>query len=245
MATISFVMQKKGGVGKSVCASLYYQALAEAGRSVIGVDTDPSNKSLKAYKSLNIIALDILGKEQDVDKSMFDALLDAVDKVPEDAHVIVDSGASSYPSLRAYLLATKALEALKSLGHTVLIHVVVVGGTEQDHTLECLRELASEDFTDSNFVVWLNTNFGDIVHKSKGFEDFSIVTELGSQLFSVVKIPECCQNSMWRKDLQAHFTKCHTFQEGITSPENHIMTRQRLKMFWEETKSAMSAARLL
>lgn len=245
MATISFVMQKKGGVGKSVCASLYYQALAEAGRSVIGVDTDPSNKSLMAYKSLNIIALDILGKEDDVDKGMFDQLWDAIDSVPHDSHVIVDSGSSSFPALRAYLMSNKAIEALEGLGHTVRIHVVIKGGADLGHTCSSLKSLAV-DFPDTQFVPWLNPYDGDIrTDDGKEFEDLLVFKEHGYQFHSVVKVPDRCQNSMWRKDLQQHFTKCQSFQEAIKSPENHIMTRQRLKMFWDETKTALAAANLV
>lgn len=245
MATISFVMQKKGGVGKSVCASLYYQALAEAGRSVVGVDTDPSNKSLAAYKSLNIIALDILGKEDDVDKSLFDQLWGAIDSVPRDSHVIVDSGSSSFPALRAYLMANKAIEPLEGSGHTVRIHVVIAGGADLGHTCSSLKDLAV-NFPDTQFVPWLNPYNGDIhTDDGKEFEDLLVFKEHAHQFHAIVKIPDRCQHSMWRKDLQQHFIKCQSFQEAIKSPANHIMTRQRLKIFWDDTKMAIAAANIL
>ena len=50
MATVHFIQQGKGGVGKSVIASFLYQVLHHQGKEVAAFDTDPVNATLKGYK---------------------------------------------------------------------------------------------------------------------------------------------------------------------------------------------------
>lgn len=59
--TIShFIMQGKGGVGKSLVAAILYQYLAKQGCQVFGCDTDPVNSSLARHKSLNVKVIDLM-----------------------------------------------------------------------------------------------------------------------------------------------------------------------------------------
>jgi cellulose biosynthesis protein BcsQ len=46
MTTAHFIMQGKGGVGKSLTASILMQYLLKQGLEVSGCDTDPVNSSL-------------------------------------------------------------------------------------------------------------------------------------------------------------------------------------------------------
>lgn len=58
--TLHFVMQSKGGAGKSVCAILLSQYFVERlDGKVHLVDTDPNNKTLGAFKALNVDKLEI------------------------------------------------------------------------------------------------------------------------------------------------------------------------------------------
>lgn len=51
--SIHFVMQSKGGVGKSVVSSLMAQYLSNKVGNLSIIDIDPNNKTLASYKSLN------------------------------------------------------------------------------------------------------------------------------------------------------------------------------------------------
>src|SRR5687768_8770781 len=55
-----FILQAKGGVGKSLAASVIAQFLRGRGESVEVVDTDPSNATLFGYKALNVQRLDLM-----------------------------------------------------------------------------------------------------------------------------------------------------------------------------------------
>ena len=50
---LHFVLQGKGGVGKTVVALLLSQYVEEKGEPVICVDTDPVNASLSSLSSMN------------------------------------------------------------------------------------------------------------------------------------------------------------------------------------------------
>lgn len=52
--TAHFVMQSKGGAGKSVVSAMLAQYLLEKQKDLILVDTDPSNKTLGSYQGLGV-----------------------------------------------------------------------------------------------------------------------------------------------------------------------------------------------
>ena len=52
MATIHFILQGKGGVGKSMIAVMLCQALRHFGKEVIAFDTDPVNATLAGFKDV-------------------------------------------------------------------------------------------------------------------------------------------------------------------------------------------------
>ena len=82
MSTIHFVLQGKGGVGKSLVASLLFQYLNRQGLPVSGVDTDPVNSTFSGYKELNIQPLNIMDGD-DIDQRRFDSLMEIIFQQPK------------------------------------------------------------------------------------------------------------------------------------------------------------------
>ncbi len=256
MAIVDLVLQSKGGIGKSVCAALLCQALMEAGVDFIGVDTDPSNQSLAAYhKEIPVKWLNLLSYEygDDIDKTLFDSLVNSICTMESaDSHVVIDVGASNFLSFISYLKTTFALDVLMDLGHEVRFHVVISGAGDLVETCTCLMELAT-DFPTVALVPWLNTYNAAIFDKpdekseeKRYFMDFAVSREFGHRYLAIVEIPDRCRQPLFRPDLQSHFARHMTFKKAITWPGNHIMVRQRLKMFWDETRAAIElSGRLL
>ena len=71
MATINMILQGKGGVGKSLVASILTQHFLESGKDVCCVDTDPVNATFAGYQKFNVTALDIMN-DNDIDSRRFD-----------------------------------------------------------------------------------------------------------------------------------------------------------------------------
>lgn len=117
-------MQSKGA-GKSVCAILLSQYFVEwlGADNVLLVDTYPNNKTLGAFKALNVDKLEIInnvGLEKEIDSSMFDQFISTF--AESDAPVVVDTGSGKYLAITSYLISNDMLNQLSDLDKEVYIH---------------------------------------------------------------------------------------------------------------------------
>ena len=69
--SIHLTLQGKGGVGKSLIASILAQYFVERHREIICIDTDPVNRTLFQYKALNVTRLELL-RDGRLDPRVFD-----------------------------------------------------------------------------------------------------------------------------------------------------------------------------
>lgn len=247
MAIIHFILQSKGGAGKSVCAALLCEALYEEGRTVIGIDVDANNKSFAAYArpgsdlGLPVASLEVTGGSfEEVQINKFDMLMAkimATKQLTADSHVIIDSGASSFRTLRAYLLNV-ALGALAKLGHTVRFHVVITGGSDQMETLQCLKGLI-QDFPTVEMALWLNPYDGELETNGRPFLKTEAFEKCRGRFMAVVALPLLCHEEMFREDLKDLFGHSRTFKAALASPDTPAWVAGRLETFWDLTKAAI------
>ena len=234
--TIShFVMQGKGGVGKSLVSSILIQYLLKQGLEVSGCDTDPVNSSLARYKSLNVKVIDIMEGE-DIDPGRFDELIKHIDSSPAEAHMVVDIGASCFVSLCAYLKKYSAFEVLQDQGHTIYMHTVITGGVNLVETMNNLRSLA-DNFT-VPIVVWLNHFFGEIKIGNDRFENFKIYHEVADSLRGIIEMPKL-GSSLFARDFADMQARYETFEESLKNPKVFIMNRSRLFQIWKQYQEAI------
>ena len=173
MAIVHFIFQKKGGAGKSLIFTMWFQYLDEMGQKVFGIDTDPSNHTFAGFTELGITELNIMNKDKDIDQRMFDPLIETIFELGENDHLVVDSGSSCFVSLMAYLQGSNAFEIILEAGHRIYIHVPVTGGSDMIHTAACLDELV-QAFPELPFIVWKNQYHGELAMDGKEFEEFKI-----------------------------------------------------------------------
>ena len=101
--SIHFVMQSKGGVGKSVVSSLMAQYLKCKVNNLSIIDIDPNNKTLASYKNLNVKQIDIIKDDENIiDQSKFDVFLQDFLQA-DNATFLVDTGSGEYLPLNNYL----------------------------------------------------------------------------------------------------------------------------------------------
>lgn len=241
MGKIHFVLQGKGGVGKSLIASLLYQYLRKQSCEVLGVDTDPVNSTLKGYAELPVEQINIMAGD-DIDQRKFDRLMTIALECPGDAHVVIDNGASSFIPLCSYLVENKALQMLIDERHEPLLHTVVTGGQAILDTTAGLHTLANT-FPGVPLVVWLNRYFGDIAIGNLPFEDFTVYREHQDNITSIIQIPDR-KHSTYGVDLEDLFARRETFEAAINS-SLPVMTRQRLTMYWRDVQAEIDKAQLI
>ena len=242
MATVHFIQQGKGGVGKSMIASILYQVLGLLGKKVTAFDTDPVNATLTGFQEFKEVkCLDIL-KNGDIDPRQFDTLIDAIMEQGPETHVIVDNGASSFLALNSYIKENSIIGMLEEAGHSVFFHSVITGGQAIGDTVLGLRSLAL-GFPATPIVVWLNPYFGEIVMDGKSFEEFKVYQEFSGQFHAIITIPQGNKATIG-KDLETVFAKRQSFETAIESSQS-IVVRSRLQRYRNELVEAVTSAALV
>ena len=240
MRTVHLILQGKGGVGKSLVASLLCQYLIAQGRNILAFDTDPVNQTLTGYKDLPVQELHLM-KGDDIDRRRFDQLIEDILTAPGD--VVVDNGAASFVPLSAYLKENQTIDFLDESGIRVLIHTVCTGGQAMKETADGLVSLASH-FPTVPLVVWLNRYFGEIATETKKFEEFKVYRENQDKIAALIYIPLKSPQT-FGKDLEELFSRHQTFAAALASDALPVMTKQRLKIFWNEVSQAIGKAGII
>jgi hypothetical protein len=238
MATIHFIQQSKGGVGKSMLAAMMHQALTHYGKTTALYDIDPSNATLHGYKEFPVNRLEIM-VDGNINRRKFDKLIYDLNELPTETHAIVDSGASSFIALGKYLMDENIPTLLAENGHFVLFHTIMVGGQGMSDTVNGLRSLAL-GFPETPIVVWLNTHFGEIEMDDKGFEEFTIYQEFHKQFHAVISLPKTDAETTG-KDLEILFAKRQSFKTAIDSSQS-IVVRSRLNRYWQRFLAVVDQA---
>lgn len=141
-ASVHLSLQGKGGVGKSLVASLLAQYFRHRkAMAVRCIDTDPVNQTLSQYKELAAERLELL-REGSVDQRAFDGLMESL--LTQTGTFIVDNGASTFIPLWNYMLENNAMGLLKENGRRVYVHCVITGGQALADTLSGFARLSAE-----------------------------------------------------------------------------------------------------
>lgn len=226
MKAVHFVLQGKGGVGKSFVATLLYQYLS-INNQVVGFDTDPVNASFAQYKSLEVQTVPILTDDNNIDTSRFDSLIELV--LDDNQHVaVVDNGAATFVPLMSYMYETDAISMLVSMGVKVFFHVPLVGGKAKADTIKGLNDVLARWGEEAQVVVWLN-NFQGRFEEEVSFKDTTLYSQHKSSIAGVINIAKRNEDT-FGKDIREMTEQNLTFDEVLTSSSFSIMPKHRLKM---------------
>lgn len=240
MAKVHFILQGKGGVGKSFVAATLAQYLRSIGREITCVDTDPVNATFHGYAALNVKRLEIMNGDE-LDTRRFDELVEIIASAPGD--VVVDNGANAFIPLSHYLISNGVPELLADMGHELIVHSVVTGGQAMVDTLSNFGLIAKQ-FAKTTIVVWLNPFWGAVEADGKAFEAMKVYTQHKDRVAAIVHIPTLKQETYGR-DLSEVLQRRVTFDDAIKEEGLNIMVRQRLKMTQRELFAQMERASVL
>lgn len=238
---VHFILQGKGGVGKSLVSSILMQYLIEQKMQVCGYDTDPINSTFSGYSDLDVEQIDIMVGDN-INQINFDVLIENIINKSMCSSFVVDNGASSFVPLCSYLKENDVVQALRDNGINVFFHSVMTGGQAVVDTANGVASLATH-FESVPLVIWLNGFFGEIKLDGKSFEDFGVYQQFSSQFYSLVKIPQFNRDT-FGKNIEELLARRETFNSAI-SGNLPIMTRQRLTMFWRAMQAELDTAGLV
>lgn len=225
MAKIHMILQGKGGVGKSLIATILAQYKAAKGQKPLCIDTDPVNATFSAFKALKVQRLQLMVGDE-INTRNFDTLVELIAQSKHD--VIVDNGASSFVQLAHYLVSNHVPELLRSMEHELVVHTVVTGSQAQADTLNGFVQLVRQFPGEATFVVWLNPFWGPIEHEGKTFEGMKAYKDNRERIAAIVAMPSLKEETFGR-DLSDMLQEHLTFDEADAIAATPIMTRQRLR----------------
>lgn len=227
--TINFMLQGRGGVGKSFGAALLTQYLMHSGTPVSCYDTDPVNDTFRQYAAFAAQRINILRSDNNINPRAFDGLIASL--LADDKVAVIDNGASTFVPMMAYLVENHVIAMLRDAGRPVLLHSVLTGGQALDDTRSGLKSLLETH--DAPVLVWINEYFGLVQKDGVDFAQSQLYDQYRDRIRGVIRISRGNADT-FGKDLEMMLEKKLTFAEAISSERFGIMPRQRLKMIRDD-----------
>jgi len=226
MSKIHFVLQGKGGVGKSLVAALLAQYFKSRETPLICIDTDPVNATLASYQAFPVRRVELMDGSQ-INERAFDSMMEILLDNPGNHEIVIDNGASAFIPLSSYLLENHALEILAEHGHVVTVHTIITGGQALVDTINGLDALITQFPEDVKFIVWLNEYFGEIKQDGKTFQEMKVYRIHEERIRKVILIQK--RRELFEQDMQQMLKAHLTFDETMRSEAFKLMTKHRLQ----------------
>src|SRR6185436_1919088 len=100
--TVHFVLQAKGGIGKSFVSTLLAQHVINETGTVRCFDTDQENTTFAHYLALSVRHIALADLSRVIDPKRFDTLMETL--LTEEGNFVVDTGANTFSNLLAYMV---------------------------------------------------------------------------------------------------------------------------------------------
>ena len=222
--TSHWVLQGKGGVGKSFCASLIGQYLSDQDRLEGCFDTDPVNRSFQSITALRVKPVEILSGSA-INAKGIDRLIETVISARKD--LVIDNGSACFLPLSRYLIENDIASLLREHGTSMTIHTVVTGGGNGFDTLLGLQALVRQFTPAAEIVVWVNEFFGPARFDGNDFEDTGIFSENRDRIAGIVYLRKL-DPEMFAPNLAEMLERRLTFAEAAASTDFMLMEKSRL-----------------
>ncbi len=161
MKKAHFMLQGKGGIGKSFASVAFTQWLQNQGKeNLLFLDLDQENPTFSQFKGIDAIAVNVMAEGRNIDARKFDQAM--MQTFENKGDVYVDTGANTFSPLLAYVIENGIFSMLIESGITPIIHSVIGGGDTFFDTLTGFHDLAT-NLPDIGMIVWKNQHFGDLV----------------------------------------------------------------------------------
>lgn len=230
-SSVHFVLAGKGGVGKSLIASLLAEYLMDRGTPTRCFDTDPTNPTFTGFQAFHVEPIRLYN-ERTINEAAFDYIIERT--ISEPVSTVIDNGATTFIPLTHYLHDNQALSVLIENGLRVVVHSVIYGGEGRNMTMQNFADLVEALPSSVDIVVWLNEHKGPVINdKGETFESMPIYQQYRSRIKGIVTLP-APKSSLFDQDLQMIRARFLTFVEAANDSSIGIMSRQRLKVLRQE-----------
>jgi len=229
--TVHFILQGKGGIGKTLVSTMLAQWIADKDEKPLRCyDTDQENATFSRYKAMDVQHVTVMTDARTIDPKRFDALMIAM--LETDGNCVVDNGANTFSPLMAYLIENDAFALLEESGRRVYIHTIVGGGDTLYDTASGFVSTAKS--TKVPLVLWENEHFG-LLQSSTGklFAESHTFSDNAARVRGRIKL--CARNpDTFGADIKKMNTARLTLKEVIENDKFNIMEKQRIKVVYRD-----------
>jgi len=120
--TVHFVLQAKGGIGKTFVSTLLAQHVLNETGGVHCFDTDQENTTFSHYGALAVRHVRVTNDFRLIDPKKFDALMETL--LTEQGNFVIDTGANTFSNLLAYMIENDVFAMLRTADKTPYIHTI-------------------------------------------------------------------------------------------------------------------------
>lgn len=228
MNSVHFVVQGKGGVGKSLTAVFLAQSMKRGGKALICADTDPVNATFAQYRSLDVAHVDI-AENGNVLQRKFDPLMSMI--IENEGNFVIDNGAATFMPLTRYMAENDVFQLLAESGKKVYVHSVLTGGQAKSDTYNGFAELVGKVNDHARIVVWENEFWGPVEydgHRISATRLFKEADKAG-KIAGVVRIADRSQSDTFVGDMK-QMTESHmTIDDVMASDQFNMLAKRRLQ----------------
>ena len=236
--TVHFVLQAKGGIGKSFVSTLLAQHVIHETGSVRCFDTDQENTTFKHYAALSVRHIALTDQSRLINPKNFDFLMETL--LTETGNFVIDTGANTFSNLLAYMVENEVFAMLREARKTTYVHTIVGGGDTLADTANGFYAIAQK-VAETRIVLWFNEHFGDIkTAEGKPFTETEAYRQSAGRLTGTITLYRR-NPATFGEDIRKLNTKRHTIAQALASPEYTRMERQRLKVFSRDVFGQMKA----
>lgn len=244
MSQVGIMIGSKGGIGKTTACLHWAQAKVAAGRNVACIDTDASTKTLAQFSGLDVSKVEVVSDEQagaaEVQEWRHNAIFEQLSELPADTDVIVDSGASNYVQMLAWMMNSEVFDTLQAMGRDLELHTVIGGGADFVPSLACLGELRTNLPATIHFTVWLNPHGGSLELNGTSFFETKTYEETKARISSIITLPRWAQGTLPLIERMLKDNK--TYDEALADEALALWDRPRLRRAKEEIFSVIEGS---
>ena len=231
---INFILQGKGGVGKSFAASILSQYFLDykGKENVVVADTDPVNATTSKIKRLGAEVIKIV-EDNKIVQSRFDSMFEAI-LTNSDQTFVVDNGASTFLPLSQYFLDNCVMEMFDDIEQEVYIHTIIVGGQAMSDTLEGFETISKlVAGSKVKVVAWINEFQGIPMLSGKHILETNFFTKNCDNLAGTVVIKDR-KSDAYDGDIEKMTSLSLTLGEVKESDKFNIMAKSRLNRVFHD-----------
>ncbi|EFM2123274.1 conjugal transfer protein TraL [Escherichia coli] len=239
--SINFILQGKGGVGKSFATSILSQYFIDEKKleNVVVADTDPVNTTTAKVKRLNAEIIKIV-ENNNIVQSKFDSMFESILE-GGNINFVIDNGASTFLPLLQYFDDNCVMDMFNEVEQDVYIHTIIVGGQAQADTIEGFENIVKLiKGTKVKIIVWINEFQGEPILSGKHITETNFFEKNKDVIAGAILIKDR-KSDAFDTDIKKLTANSMTLTEALESKEFGLMAKSRLKRVFNDVYVQLDA----